>query len=74
MKPLNFKDEGLTLGSLKYWAKTDNYDGYMELQRANIQYHIERSMTGTHYDVALVLYHMFRDFHQFPLFHDYHLS
>lgn len=57
----DFQNEGLTMGSLKYWAKTDNYDAYMEIQRQDIQFHIEKSLTETHYDVALVLYHMYKD-------------
>ena len=55
-----FKDDGLTIGSLHHWAKMDNYDAYMEIKRDDIQFYIEKSINTTNYDIAKVLYSMYR--------------
>lgn len=58
-----FKDEGLGIGSLYYWAKKDDYEGYMNIKRSTIKYYVEKSLSVTHHDVAKVLYEMYK--HQF---------
>lgn len=55
-----FKDDGLGIGSLYYWCKEDDYEGYLELRRNDICYYIEKSINSTNYDVASVLYELFK--------------
>jgi len=55
MKPM-----GLGLGSLHYWAQNDNPDGYLKLRERDLRHWIMISLSGTHVDVAKVLYRMYR--------------
>ena len=57
---MNFRDEGLGVGSLHYWARLDNPTGYGEIRRKNLQFYIEKSVTATNWDVAMVLYQLFK--------------
>ena len=52
-----------TIGSLHYWAKTDNYDGWKEILRDSLcrLIHSSVSSSGSHADVANVIYHYFKD-------------
>jgi len=59
-------NEGLGMGSLKMWAKKDNIDEYHKVLGGDIQGHIFKACKnakGTCYDVALVLYIMYKDEH-----------
>ena len=47
----------LTEGSLRYWVKKDNPDGYDKLIRDDIQGEIEKG--ATNYDIAQILHKMF---------------
>lgn len=51
---------GLGLGSLHMWARQDNPDAYSEIIRNDLFEIITRSITGTHHDVARVVYHMYK--------------
>ena len=56
----NMKNEGLTIATLHYWAKIDNYAKYNELRNKDINKHIETSIkTQSNYDIAYVLHKMF---------------
>jgi P4 family phage/plasmid primase-like protien len=55
------RKDGISIGSLHYWARADNIEGYTKIKRQSLEYYITRSMSGTEYDIALVLYHMFRN-------------
>jgi P4 family phage/plasmid primase-like protien len=55
-----FKDGNFTIATLYYWGKIDNPEQYTKLQRGNIQFYIEKSINCTNYDIAVVLYQMFR--------------
>ena len=56
----NMKSEGLTIATLHYWAKIDNYAKYNELRNKDINKHIETSIkTQSNYDIAYVLHKMF---------------
>lgn len=46
----------LTLGSLNMWAKQDNPDEYYKFQQEELKSYIERSIKGTHYDIACVVH------------------
>ena len=62
-----FSDGGiggdLTLASLHYWAKMDNYDAYMNIRREDLYSYIEKSLYCTNWDIANVLYQMYK--HQY---------
>lgn len=57
-----FRRDGklIGLGSLHYWAKQDNPEKYAEIKREDIRYYIDKSLNCTNYDVARVLYSMFK--------------
>lgn len=56
-------DSALTLASLHYWGKLDNPDGYMEIRRQDLYSYIEKSLYCTNWDIANVLYQMYK--HQY---------
>ena len=54
------KSEGLTIKSLHYWAKIDNYHKYLEFKNKDINKFIDISIkTQSNYDIAFVLYKMY---------------
>lgn len=56
----NMKSEGLTIATLHYWAKIDNYEKYNDLRNKDINRHIETSIkTQSNYDIAYVLHKMY---------------
>ena len=57
-----FRKDGkmLGLGSLYYWAQKDSPEKYIEIWRKDIRYYIEKSLTQTNYDVARVLFEMYK--------------
>lgn len=55
------RDDGLTVASLYYWVKTDNPDAYNEVRENDIFGLAIKHMTGTHYDLACLMYAMFKD-------------
>lgn len=57
----NFRNDGFSIGSLKHWAREDNYESFMDIIREDIQYYIEKSINSSHYDIAKVLHSMFKD-------------
>ena len=52
-----------TIGSLHYWAKNDNPDEYKDIIRDSLSAVIHSSVgsSGSHADVANVIYHYFKD-------------
>ena len=58
-----FKKEGLSRGSLNYWAKMDNPKKYYELIEKNLKNKIEQSIfkKGSHDDIAEVIYGLYKD-------------
>jgi P4 family phage/plasmid primase-like protien len=59
----NFKNEGLTIASLYRWAKIDNPEKFKEIKHNEISQLLQESLSGTNYDVAVVVHAMFK--HQF---------
>jgi P4 family phage/plasmid primase-like protien len=49
-----------SLASICWWAKTDNPNGYQEFMRRNISDLIKEAETGTHDDLAKVMYEMYK--------------
>jgi P4 family phage/plasmid primase-like protien len=66
----NNRSDGFTIATLYYWARNDNPNEYNKIQRSNLEYHINRAMSGTHYDVACVLHHMFKNIYVCTSFKD----
>lgn len=57
------KRGGLGVGTLHMWAKQDNPEEYGNMMRESLRNLIMNSLTGTHHDVALVIYSMYK--HEF---------
>jgi P4 family phage/plasmid primase-like protien len=63
-KHLNKKnnDKPITYKSIIYWAKQDAFNEYEKVKQNTIQYYIEETISSsTEFDLAMVLYHMFKD-------------
>jgi P4 family phage/plasmid primase-like protien len=60
----NFRNDGakLGVGSLRHWSKNDNVEGYMEIEKLNIdRLLVEATDTQTEHDMAQVVHAKFRD-------------
>jgi P4 family phage/plasmid primase-like protien len=53
------REGGLGIGTLHMWARKDNPDAYKLIITADITSYIYKSLTGTDYDIALVIQRMF---------------
>jgi hypothetical protein len=51
---------GNTIRSLHYWARLDNPDLYKKYNETSMQTALLTSLSGSHYDVAQVVYSMFK--------------
>ena len=51
---------GLGVGTLHMWAKSDNPEQYRDIVREDLRDLIFQSRSGTHNDVAQVIFHMYR--------------
>jgi len=60
---LTFRNDGdrLQEGTLRYWSREDNPEGYNEIESRNIERLIQVARSGTEHDVSVVIYAMFRD-------------
>ena len=54
-------ENGLGIGTLYMWAKEDNYGKFKELTANDLRRFIVRSLSATHYDIANVMYQMYKD-------------
>jgi P4 family phage/plasmid primase-like protien len=60
----NFRNDGakLGVGSLRHWSRTDNPDGYLKIEKMNIESLLEAATdTQTEHDMAQVVHAKFRD-------------
>lgn len=60
----NFRNDGakLGVGSLRHWSRTDNLDGYIEIEKSNIDRLLDEATdTQTEHDMAQVVHAKFRD-------------
>jgi P4 family phage/plasmid primase-like protien len=55
------KNDGLTEGSLRYWAKMDNPTAYNDLQKKDVDMLIYSSRNETHADIAKVVHALYKD-------------
>lgn len=59
----HMKDGNLGIGTLRYWAKTDNLKAYEKILEDDLHSLLQKASSGTHTDVAHVIYQMFK--HEF---------
>jgi P4 family phage/plasmid primase-like protien len=60
----NFRNDGakLGVGSLRHWSRTDNPDGFLKVEKLNIESLLEAATdTQTEHDMAQVVHAKFRD-------------
>lgn len=57
---VRFRESGLGIGTLCMWAREDNPDKYFELRTQSETALVEQALTGTHFDVARLVYAKFR--------------
>ena len=57
------RDDGLTMASLKYWAKKCNPTGYEELYKTNVNMFLDEVINseGADWDLAMLSYHLYGD-------------
>jgi P4 family phage/plasmid primase-like protien len=55
------KPDGLTIRSLEYWAKIDNYDEYIKYKKTNVTNKLIKSLGGDEYSVADAVYEEYKD-------------
>jgi P4 family phage/plasmid primase-like protien len=61
-KYFNTSKEGVTKRSIMYWAKQDAFEEYEKVKLKTINHYIDQTLSGqTEYDVAKVLYQMYKD-------------
>lgn len=53
------RHNGLGIGTLRMWAQEDNAEQYAKIVRNNMLYFVSKAVTGTHTDMANVVYHMY---------------
>jgi P4 family phage/plasmid primase-like protien len=59
---VNTKEQPVTRRSIIYWAKQDAYDDYVKVKESTIDYYMEETIyTQTDFDLANVLYQVFKD-------------
>ena len=54
------REGGLGIGTLHMWVKQDNPEEYKKLITEDLSDFIQKSLSGTDYDIAMVIYRMFR--------------
>lgn len=55
----NMKEDGLGIGTLHMWARSDNQEEYKNICEKDRHNLIYKSMNKSHYDIAKVVHHMF---------------
>lgn len=60
---MTFRNDGdrLSKPSLLYWSRTDNVEGYLDIESKNVERLIVAACSGTEHDVASLIYAKFRD-------------
>ena len=58
-----FRNDGdrTGIGSLRYWSRTDNIDGYLQIEKSYIGRLVEQAASCTEHDVAKVIHAKYRD-------------
>ena len=60
---LTFRNDGDRIGegTLRYWSREDNREGYDEIEKSNVGRLVIQACSGTEHDVACVIHAKFRD-------------
>jgi P4 family phage/plasmid primase-like protien len=60
---LTYRNDGDKLGegTLRYWSRDDNYEGYMEIEEENIERLVLAACSLAEFDTACVIHAKFRD-------------
>ena len=60
---LTFRNDGDRIGegTLRYWSREDNREGYDEIEKSNVGRLVLQACSGTEHDVACVIHAKFRD-------------
>jgi len=60
---LTFRNDGDRIGegTLRYWSREDNREGYDEIEKTNVSRLVIQACSGTEHDVACVIHAKFRD-------------
>jgi P4 family phage/plasmid primase-like protien len=60
---LTFRNDGDRVGegTLRYWSREDNREGYDEIEKTNVGRLVLQACSGTEHDVACVIHAKFRD-------------
>jgi P4 family phage/plasmid primase-like protien len=60
---LKFRNDGdrVQAGTLRYWSREDNQEGYIEIESRNVDRLILVACSGTEHDVAALIHAKFRD-------------
>lgn len=57
----SYHSDGLTMGTLKFWAEDDNPQKYHEIILKNINKYLTEAESGTEYDVAKFVFELYKD-------------
>jgi P4 family phage/plasmid primase-like protien len=58
----NNEGKCVTKRSIMYWVKKENFEEYKKIKENTVDYYVEKALeTGTEYDFAVVLQHMYKD-------------
>lgn len=55
------RKQGLNIGTLCMWAREDNPEGYIQARQRSIDVLLDKSLSGTHTDIAKVVHRLFKD-------------
>ena len=55
------RNDGLGIASIRHWARLDDPDGYEQVMTENINGLVMEAESGTEFDVANVVYELFKD-------------
>jgi P4 family phage/plasmid primase-like protien len=58
-----FRNDGdrIGVGTLRFWSRTDNLEGYQQIESTNVERLVSDACSGTEHDVACLIYAKFRD-------------
>jgi P4 family phage/plasmid primase-like protien len=55
----DMRNNGLSIGTLYYWAKQDNLEKFKEIIKNNLYNYVEIAVSGTHTDIARIIYEIY---------------
>ena len=63
---ITYRNDGEKIqeGTLRYWSREDNREGYNEIEASNVDRLVLAATSGTEHDVACVIFSKFRDLYK----------